>query len=102
MPSLSTGRPRTAVFMDLANQSFSRELVTVKRFAFSFWSSMRGSCGSLRVNGYEVVERMPFNRNSMRPEDREIMTLAEAAEFLRLSVSTMHQRKDIPRHRVPR
>lgn len=33
--------------------------------------------------------------------DREVMTLAEAADFLRLSVSTMHQRKDIPRHRVP-
>lgn len=29
------------------------------------------------------------------------MTLSEAADFLRFSVSTMHQRKDIPRHSVP-
>jgi hypothetical protein len=29
------------------------------------------------------------------------MTLAEAADFLRFSISTMHQRADIPRHRVP-
>jgi hypothetical protein len=33
--------------------------------------------------------------------EREVLTLAEAADFLRLSVSTMHQRRDIPRHRVP-
>jgi hypothetical protein len=33
--------------------------------------------------------------------DREIMNLVEAADFLRFSVSSMHQRKDIPRHRVP-
>lgn len=33
--------------------------------------------------------------------EREIMTLAEAAEFLRFSESTMYQRHDIPRHRVP-
>jgi len=31
----------------------------------------------------------------------EIMTLAEAAAYLRLSRSTMYQRKDIPRHRMP-
>lgn len=29
------------------------------------------------------------------------MTLAEAAEYLRLSKSTLYQRKDIPRHRLP-
>jgi hypothetical protein len=29
------------------------------------------------------------------------MTLAEAADFLRFSESTMYQRKDIPCHRVP-
>ncbi len=29
------------------------------------------------------------------------MTLTEAADFLRFSVSTLHQRKDIPRHVVP-
>lgn len=33
--------------------------------------------------------------------EREVMRLAEAAEFLRFSISTMHQRRDIPRHRVP-
>lgn len=33
--------------------------------------------------------------------EREVMNLAEAADFLRLSRSTMHQRHDIPRHRVP-
>jgi len=32
----------------------------------------------------------------------EIMTLAEAAAYLRLSKSTLYQRKDIPRHRIPR
>lgn len=31
----------------------------------------------------------------------EIMTLAEAAIYLRLSKSTLYQRKDIPRHRIP-
>ena len=31
----------------------------------------------------------------------EIMTLAEAAAYLRLSRSTLYQRKDIPRHRIP-
>lgn len=31
----------------------------------------------------------------------EIMTLAEAAKYLRLSKSTLYQRKDIPRHRIP-
>lgn len=31
----------------------------------------------------------------------EIMTLAEAAVYLRLSKSTLYQRKDIPRHRMP-
>lgn len=31
----------------------------------------------------------------------EIMTLAEAAAYLRLSKSTLYQRKDIPRHRLP-
>jgi hypothetical protein len=30
------------------------------------------------------------------------MTLKEAADFLRFSISTMHQRDDIPCHRVPR
>lgn len=32
----------------------------------------------------------------------EIMTLAEAATYLRLSKSTLYQRKDIPRHRLPK
>ena len=36
----------------------------------------------------------------MLPE-REIMKPEEAADFLRLSVSTVYQRKDIPRHRLP-
>jgi len=31
----------------------------------------------------------------------EIMTLAEAAVYLRVSKSTLYQRKDIPRHRMP-
>jgi len=31
----------------------------------------------------------------------EIMTLAEAAIYLRVSKSTLYQRKDIPRHRMP-
>jgi excisionase family DNA binding protein len=31
----------------------------------------------------------------------EIMTLTEAATYLRLSKSTLYQRKDIPRHRLP-
>jgi len=31
----------------------------------------------------------------------EVLTLAEAAWYLRLSKSTMYQRKDIPRHRLP-
>lgn len=30
------------------------------------------------------------------------MTLAEAAAYLRLSKSTLYQRKDIPRHRIPK
>lgn len=34
-------------------------------------------------------------------EGLEVMTLAEAAEFLRFSQSTLYQRHDIPRHRVP-
>ena len=38
----------------------------------------------------------------LKPEDYEIMTLAEAAIFLRFSESTLYQRRDIPRHRVPR
>jgi hypothetical protein len=33
--------------------------------------------------------------------EREVLTLAEAADFLRLSVSTMHQKRNIPRHRLP-
>jgi predicted DNA-binding transcriptional regulator AlpA len=33
--------------------------------------------------------------------EREVMTLPEAADFLRFSRSTMHQRRDIPRHPVP-
>lgn len=33
--------------------------------------------------------------------EREVMTLPEAADFLRFSRSTMNQRRDIPRHRVP-
>ncbi len=36
----------------------------------------------------------------MLPE-REVMTLVEAADFLRFSSSTIYQRDDIPRHRVP-
>jgi excisionase family DNA binding protein len=32
----------------------------------------------------------------------EVMTLEEAANYLRLSKSTLYQRKDIPRHRLPR
>lgn len=32
----------------------------------------------------------------------EVMTLGEAANYLRLSKSTLYQRKDIPRHRLPR
>jgi predicted DNA-binding transcriptional regulator AlpA len=31
----------------------------------------------------------------------EVMTSKEAAGFLRFSLSTMHQRRDIPRHTVP-
>jgi excisionase family DNA binding protein len=31
----------------------------------------------------------------------EVMTLEEAAAFLRLSKSTLYQREDIPRHRMP-
>lgn len=31
----------------------------------------------------------------------EVLTLAEAATYLRFSKSTMYQRKDIPRHRIP-
>ena len=31
----------------------------------------------------------------------DIMTNSEAAAFLRLSKSTLYQRKDIPRHRLP-
>ncbi len=34
-------------------------------------------------------------------ETLEIMTLAEAAVYLRVSKSTLYQRKDIPRHRMP-
>jgi hypothetical protein len=33
--------------------------------------------------------------------EREVLTLAEAADFLRLSISTMHQKRNIPRHRLP-
>ena len=33
--------------------------------------------------------------------DREIMTLDEAADFLRVSRSTLYQRRDIPRHQMP-
>ncbi len=33
--------------------------------------------------------------------EREILTMAEAADLLRLSRSTLYQRKDIPRHRLP-
>jgi excisionase family DNA binding protein len=32
---------------------------------------------------------------------RDIMTLAEAAVYLRVSKSMLYQRKDIPRHRMP-
>lgn len=35
------------------------------------------------------------------PTGAEVMTLAEAATYLRLSRSTLYQRKDIPRHRLP-
>lgn len=33
--------------------------------------------------------------------DRDVMTLAEAADYLRMSRSTLYQRPDIPRHRLP-
>ena len=33
--------------------------------------------------------------------DREIMTLEEAADFLRVSRSTLYQRRDIPHHHMP-
>ena len=33
--------------------------------------------------------------------ENEVMTLEEAAEFLRVSRSTLYQRTDIPRHRLP-
>ena len=36
----------------------------------------------------------------MLPE-REVMKLDEAADFLRFSRSTIYQRHDIPRHRLP-
>src|SRR5262245_47626621 len=39
-------------------------------------------------------------RTHMLPE-REIMAPDEAADFLRLSRSTIYQRPDIPRHRMP-
>ena len=43
------------------------------------------------------------SNNSVRTalREREIMTLPEAADFLRFSRSTMYQRQDIPRHRPP-
>ena len=31
----------------------------------------------------------------------EVLTVEEAAAYLRLSKSTLYQRKDIPRHRIP-
>jgi excisionase family DNA binding protein len=33
--------------------------------------------------------------------ENEVMTLEEAAEFLRVSRSTLYQRTDIPRNRMP-
>jgi predicted DNA-binding transcriptional regulator AlpA len=40
-------------------------------------------------------------RATISSEGLEVMTLEEAAQFLRFSRSTMYQRHDIPRHRVP-
>jgi hypothetical protein len=39
--------------------------------------------------------------STVPPEGLEVMTLEEAATFLRFSRSTLYQRHDIPRHRVP-
>ena len=39
--------------------------------------------------------------NGLLSDVREVMTLEEAADFLRLSRSTLYQRTDIPRHRLP-
>lgn len=45
--------------------------------------------------------RVSRSQGTFPPEGLEVMTLEEAAEFLRFSRSTLYQRHDIPRHRVP-
>ena len=42
-----------------------------------------------------------MNQERQASATSEIMTLAEAAVYLRVSKSTLYQRKDIPRHRLP-
>ncbi|MCE3222555.1 MAG: putative Excisionase [Nitrospira sp.] len=42
-----------------------------------------------------------MNQEEQANATLEIMTLAEAAIYLRVSKSTLYQRKDIPRHRMP-
>ena len=42
-----------------------------------------------------------MNQERQASATLEIMTLAEAAIYLRVSKSTLYQRKDIPRHRMP-
>ena len=42
-----------------------------------------------------------MNQERQASATLEIMTLAEAAVYLRVSKSTLYQRKDIPRHRMP-
>jgi excisionase family DNA binding protein len=42
-----------------------------------------------------------MNQEGRASATLEIMTLAEAAIYLRVSKSTLYQRKDIPRHRMP-
>ena len=42
-----------------------------------------------------------MNQEQQASATLEIMTLAEAAVYLRVSKSTLYQRKDIPRHRMP-
>ncbi len=42
-----------------------------------------------------------MNQEAQQNTPLEIMTLAEAAIYLRVSKSTLYQRKDIPRYRMP-
>ena len=42
-----------------------------------------------------------MNQERQASATLDIMTLAEAAVYLRVSKSTLYQRKDIPRHRMP-